>query len=365
MKTTKRRAFFKTAVFIAIAGVFILRGVQHTFAQLMPYSYVPIDYPKVDGSTSTHPLDMVLACEKNRVPWAWVSPPAMDIFTSGAGQSPELRVTPIIGNPRDPEQRGLADNIKMRINHHGTNQGYVALINKQADLILVARAPSEDEFRLAKEKGVELETVPVARDALVFVVNVGNPTESLSMEQLRGVYSGKITSWTETGWEKYDPLADPGMGMYYGRGPSNYKYMDIVPYTRNRNSGSRELLDALVMQGLPPIESVMERDPSMMLTAMSPVIAAMAEDVFGLCYTVYYYEEFMFKSAYVKTIAVDGVAPTAETIGNGTYPLVADVYAVIRKDEAPGSPARNLLEWILSDEGQKAVAKSGYVPIRN
>lgn len=373
MTTTRRPSLVRAAVVFVLAGACILGCGPRAHSQITfisnPHPW--FDYPRVDGSTSTHPLDMALACEMNGIPWAWVSP-GMD--WKGLEKGPELRVTPIISNPGDTAQRALADQIKSRINHNGTNPSYVSLINRQSDLILVARAPSEDELKLAREKGVELETTAVARDALVFVVNQLNPVENLSLDQLRGIYSGKIKSWTQVGWAE-KPAPDSGANpeatvaalppSVFRRRNENFKDMDIVPYTRNRNSGSQELLDALVMRGLPRIEAITESDPMTMIMEMYPVIDTIAEDGYGLCYTVYYYEEFMYKSAFVKTLAVDGVAPVAETIATGKYPLTADVYAVIRNDEAPASPARKLLEWILSDDGQKAVAKSGYVRIRN
>jgi len=63
----------------------------------------------------------------------------------------------------------------------------------------------------------------------------------------------------------------------------------------------------------------------------------------------------------VRMIAVDGVEPTEETIGNRKYPQVAEVYVAIRADQPANSPAVVLRDWLLSPGGQKVVAKSGYV----
>ena len=71
----------------------------------------------------------------------------------------------------------------------------------------------------------------------------------------------------------------------------------------------------------------------------------------------------MAGSPYTRTIAVDGVRPTAETIRSGAYPYVAVVVVGIRADAPADSPPRRLRDWLLSPEGQKIVAESGYVPL--
>ena len=63
----------------------------------------------------------------------------------------------------------------------------------------------------------------------------------------------------------------------------------------------------------------------------------------------------------MPALAVDGVEPTAQTIASGKYPYVLKVYAAYRKDAKPDAPAMRLLDWLVSDEGQKVVAESGYV----
>jgi ABC-type phosphate transport system substrate-binding protein len=66
----------------------------------------------------------------------------------------------------------------------------------------------------------------------------------------------------------------------------------------------------------------------------------------------------------VKLLGVNGVLPTPETIANGSYPLATEVYVVIRADAAVEDPARLLRDWLLTEEGQAIVAKSGYIPLK-
>ena len=61
-------------------------------------------------------------------------------------------------------------------------------------------------------------------------------------------------------------------------------------------------------------------------------------------------------------IAVDGIKPSKENIKNGTYPIIAPVYAVTYKDN-PNVNARKLISWMLSEEGQYIIEETGYVGI--
>jgi len=65
-----------------------------------------------------------------------------------------------------------------------------------------------------------------------------------------------------------------------------------------------------------------------------------------------------------RLLAIDGVAPSAKTIAVGSYPLATDVYIVTRKDLPADHPAAKLRDWLLSAEGQRVVADSGYVPVK-
>jgi ABC-type phosphate transport system substrate-binding protein len=176
---------------------------------------------------------------------------------------------------------------------------------------------------------------------------VQNPVEDLPLATLRDVYAGKITTWKDTGVDVGDEQAL------------------IQAYQRERNSGSQELMESLVMQGTPMIDA-----PDMIVETMLGPFNAIGGhsltgggDTLGLGYSVYYYAAVMFAHQQVKMIAVDGVKPTSETIASRAYPLVAEVYVVTRQDAPAGSPAVQFRDWLLSHDGQRAVALSGYMPL--
>ncbi len=279
---------------------------------------IAADYPRYESSTSAQPLARLIDCKILEKTCIW-----RELNYIG-----ERGILPHDESSGDPVQVHPPA---------GTHGAYVALIEEQADIIFTARAPSEDEFALAEAAGVTLDVRPVARDAFVFIANVANPVESLPLETYRGVYTGEVTAW-------------PGTGT------------PLRPYRRNPNSGSQELMEALVKRGEPMIEAP-DMD-IMSLVSMFGPIHAIAEEPAGLAYSVYFYALHMRPHPDVKLLGVDGVLPNRESIAEGSYPLATEVYVVVRAETAPDDPALLLREWLLTEEGQGVVAESGYVPLR-
>jgi len=183
---------------------------------------------------------------------------------------------------------------------------------------------------------VKLVAEPIALDAFVFILNIENPIDNLTLEQIQEIYMGRITKWDEVGG--LDSL--------------------ITPYQRNDNSGSQELMKSLVMLDFPMINA-----PEMMLPSMMAPINAISNDPDGIGYSVYFYEQFMAPNESLKLCGVNGVVPSFETIQARIYPFTTEVYSVIRADLPTDSIAFRLRNWVLSTEGQAVVAESGYVPL--
>jgi phosphate transport system substrate-binding protein len=256
---------------------------------------------------------------------------------------------PVAGFPvgfRDVDRETLR-RLNAVTRHEGTHQSYLRLLGlsltpdeghpeqRRAEVALIARGPSEDELETARELGVEFDVRPVARDAFVFIVNAQNPVRSLTLEQLRAVFRGEMTNWAEVGGED----------------------RPIEAFTRDRNSGSEELMRDLVMDGEDTI-----RAPESVLEGMMGPIDTVAGNPNAIAYSVYYYEEFMRPNPNNRLLAVNGIVPSAETIASGEYPLTTEVYVVTRGDLDPDSPAARLREWLLTEDGQRVVEDSGYVP---
>ena len=279
------------------------------------------NYPKVDGSTSTEPLNTIIACKLFGVRYKWVP----DYWNL---QRIELNL-----NKND------ANKFSNLIKSSQTHQSFINLINKDADLILTARKMSPDEKAHAGAAGISLTETPIALDALVFIVNPDNPVESLTSKQIQDIYTGKITYWNEVGGNN----------------------VEIRPYKRNPNSGSQELMETLVMKNSDIIELPVNND-ELIIFNMTGAFDAVIYENNAICYTVYYFKEYMVTGVNVKSIAVDGVYPDRETIADNSYPYVAEVYAVIRDDMDKSSMAYKLYEWLQTDAGKQVIGESGYIP---
>jgi phosphate transport system substrate-binding protein len=195
-----------------------------------------------------------------------------------------------------------------------------------------------DELRLAESLGVELDVKTAARDAFIFIVNEKNLVGNLTVQNIRDIYTGNIVNWQQVGW------IDAA----------------LRPYQRDANSSSQELMTLLVMRELTPISA-----PNMILLGMMGPINMLSDDTLGLCYSVYFFKEFMSVSEEIVSISVEGVAPDYDNIFTKRYPLNADVSLVIRKNQDPASNACRLGEFLLSEEGQAVVKECGYVPVFN
>ncbi|MGF1584569.1 MAG: PstS family phosphate ABC transporter substrate-binding protein [Bacteroidales bacterium] len=178
--------------------------------------------------------------------------------------------------------------------------------------------------------------IPIAIDAFIMIVNNSNPVNNLTTKQIQDIYTGEITNWVEVGGKA---------GI-------------INPYIRNSTSGSQVLMESLIMKDL-----AMTDLPALdMSSTMWGPFQILSNDNNGICYTVYYYHEFMARAEGVKSIAVDGVHPEFSTLQKREYPYTTDVYVMIRKDLDKSSMAYKLFNLLLSGAGRKVIEESGYVP---
>ena len=216
-----------------------------------------------------------------------------------------------------------------------TNRAYERLIEGEADIIFCA-GPSDAQLAAAQAAGVAFELTPIGKEAFVFLVNQQNPLENIALEQIRGIYSGEITQWSQ--------LSVEGLG-------------EIIAYQRPANSGSQTALERL-MGDVPIMQAPQERVSDGMGDIVQNVEYRNLANALGYSFR-FYCTEMMDSD--IKLLSIDGVAPTVENIRNGSYPITTVLYAVSRKgEENPNVQA--LLDWVVSPQGQELVEKSGYVP---
>ncbi len=209
----------------------------------------------------------------------------------------------------------------------------------EVELLVVYEAPEEVKQELA-DSSLELEIDPIGRDGLVFLANKKNTVDNLSIKQLQDIYTGKITDWSEVGGES---------------GP-------IAAFQRNEESGSQTLFRKLLMQGLTPMQAPTELVPGFMGELIDSVATYDGEGG-SLGYSVYYYADLMYGNPDLKLLSVDGVAPSHESIQDGSYPLINDFYVVLPSDTPQDHPARLVRDWLLGEDGKDLLKRSGYVAI--
>lgn len=205
-----------------------------------------------------------------------------------------------------------------RLQYTNTRGAYQAVVDGDADLIFCAK-PSQEQLDYAASKGVTLELVPIGYEAFVFIVNKDNPVENLTTGQVRDIYAGKITNWSDVGGEK--------------------RHIDAVQ--RNSGSGSQTAMESFMG------DTQMKRN-------------LIGFDGSAIGFSFRYYVEGLVGNSQVKMIALDGVYPDKENISTGKYPIIANLYAVYNKDNE-NENIQKLMEWILSEEGQTVVEECGYV----
>lgn len=225
----------------------------------------------------------------------------------------------------------------VEVKHSNNHNAYINLINGNTDLILVTY-PSEEEQKLAKDKGIELEIVPVVKDAFVFFVNKNNPVENLTLSQIQKIYSGEIKNWSNVGGNN----------------------SEIIAFQKSEKSTSQIGMMELVMKGIklmqPPTEII-----SQGMVDIVDIVSDYDNGEKAIGYSYYYYSMIMYTKNNMKLLSIDGIKPTYENIKTGLYDLQTTYYAVIKKDETENSDARKLLNAMISEEGQNVAREAGYV----
>lgn len=286
------------------------------------------NFPVIDGSDSTTPLRYILMCKALGFDYIWENS-----YFSFDGVP--KHITPSYTCTYE-EQRHIHWECMKESNTH---QSFMNLIDGTVELILTARSISRDEKEHADNSNVTLIEKPIAIDALAFMVHPSNTVDNLSTEQIQNIYMGKIKNWSEVGGSD----------------------MTLTAYIRNRNSGSQEKFETMVMAGLTIADL-----PGMQIgTTMDQPYYQLEADVTGLAFTPFYYYSVMVGNGKTKAIGIDGVAMTKENIKNGKYPYVTEVYAAVRSDIDKGSVAYKLFEYLTTSAGQAIVEESGYVPLSN
>lgn len=223
----------------------------------------------------------------------------------------------------------------LQVTGGGSGTGISALINGTTDICQASRSMSSAEKEKLRDRyattGVE---VPVARDGLSIYVSASNPLTELSMDQLKLIFTGKITSWKDLG------------------GPD----AKIIVYSRENSSGTYVFFKEHVLKNA----DYSVRAQTMPGTAA--VVNAVAKEKFGIGYGGAAYAKGIKILKIKKDPASPGVAPELERVKDGSYPLSRPLFFYFRNQ--PTGESKAFKDWVLSQEGQDVVTKVGYFPVK-
>ena len=209
--------------------------------------------------------------------------------------------------------------------------------NTGVDMLFGAN-PSSDQMESANKAGVELEITPIGREAFVFFVEDDNPVSDLTEDQLREIYHGDISNWCELGG----------------------KNQKIVAFQRPKNSGSQTMMEYFMADI--PLKEPLTYEVVEPMRGVIKNVAQYANEKGAIGYSFRYFLEELTQEKGVKMLSVDGVYPSLDNIENGSYPLVTNVCLITRKNES-NPYVQKMIDFILSDDGQKIVRETGYAGI--
>jgi len=218
----------------------------------------------------------------------------------------------------------------------GSGVGIAALIDGTTDVANSSREVKDEEVEECEANGVDVLEFTVAMDGISVIINSDNPVESLTLAQIKDIYTGRTKNWSELG------------------GPD----ATIVCYGRQSSSGTYVYFKEHVLEG----EDY--RTDTQELAGNSVLCDSVARDVGGIAYVGVGYAEQRDDVKVLGVIAEEGadpVKPTNETVANGTYPISRYLYNYT--NGKPESVTKAYLEFALSGVGQKIVEEVEYVAL--
>lgn len=221
-------------------------------------------------------------------------------------------------------------NLRITVNQTGSGDGAAALIDGRCDIADMSRFMKPEEFANAVAKGVLPVAHVVAMDGVCMVVHPSNPVTALTKAQIRDIYTGKISNWSEVG------------------GAS----MPIVVISRDTSSGTYETFEALVM-------NKQKMGASVEYVNSNPQSQARVKTTRGAIG----YVGLGFVDASVKPIKVDDILPARQTIASGVYPIARPLFMFTNGYPELGSMVHRFCTFYLTEKGQELVEAKGFVPL--
>lgn len=218
----------------------------------------------------------------------------------------------------------LKPGVTVYVQGGGSSVGVRSAADRSADIGMASREVKPSELN----EHPELVVHTIARDGIAIVTEPGCVVENLTMEQVRQIFAGEITSWSEVGGED----------------------LIITVVAREEGSGTRSAFEDMVMEdALIVSNAILQPSNGAVRTTISVTPGTIGFLSFG------------YLDDQTKAIAIDGFLPTDENTSSGEYSIVRSLNMITHGE--PEEKAGAFLEFVLSEDGQAIVAQEGYLPV--
>lgn len=214
--------------------------------------------------------------------------------------------------------------VKIEVNQIGSSAGITNAMNGVSEIGMSSRDLKEEE----KNNGIE-ETI-IAYDGIVVVTHPSNKVKDLTMEQVKGIFTGKVTNWKELGGDD----------------------LEIVVVSREDGSGSRDAFQEIV--GYSSGELVRS---AIVASGNGNIKTTVATNKHAVGFI-----SFEYIDPTISTIDINGVEATAENVLQQKYSL-SRPFLFVHKEENLSEEGRKFIDFILSPEGQAIAAETGAIPV--
>jgi phosphate transport system substrate-binding protein len=225
---------------------------------------------------------------------------------------------------------GKHQSVNITVSESGSGNGAKSLINAACDVATMSRPMKNSEKKAAQDAGVLVIEHVVALDGLAVIVHPSNPRGNLTVEQIRDIFTGKITNWRELGGQD----------------------QKIVVISRDTNSGTYESFNTLVMKDA-KLKGGAEYVGSGGAIRQRVLSTEAAIGYVGLAFT-----------EGVKVVQVNGITPTTETVIAKTYPIARPLYMYTNGRPKEGTALYDFVNLCNTAEGRKIIEDTGYVPVK-
>ncbi|MEI7640742.1 MAG: phosphate ABC transporter substrate-binding protein [bacterium] len=267
---------------------------------------------------------VVLASSAFAWNWPWVS-------SSGGDKLSMSGSTTVLPIAQKAAEVFMQNNPKADISVRGggSGVGIAAITDNAVDIATSSRAMKNAEIVKARAKGVNPVGTTIAQDGLSVVVNSANSLTALTLSQVKDIYTGKIKKWSELGGS--DEV--------------------IVVISRDSASGTFEVFNELALRGGKLTDTaLMQLSNQEIATTVGKTPGAIG------------YVGLAFITNEMRVLKIDGVMPSEKTVKSGEYKLSRPLYMYTNGE--PTGMAKEFIDFILSDEGQKLVKDVGYISIK-